>query len=155
MSIKKLFRSLPLMLMTLVCAVLAGRSWAAPAGASDVDLAWKRAMEAGDLDAVVACYGDQAVLWLPGAAEARGRDAIREVYRGLLESNAVSGVTYTRTRYRAAGGLQAGSGEFSLVLTPHAGGAAVHMSGRFSTIVEKENGRWVYTVDHASSNPAQ
>lgn len=134
----------------LVAAVLS----AAPiTRAQSVDEAWKRGVEAGDVEAVVACYGEHATLWLPGAPEARGRAAIREVYRGLLAANTVSGVTYSETAYRVAGDLQAGSGQFSMTLTPKQGGAPTRLSGRFSTLVEKERGRWVYTVDHASTGP--
>ena len=28
------------------------------------------------------------------------------------------------------------------------------MSGRFSEVAEKRNGRWVYVLDHASAEPA-
>ena len=121
--------------------------------ARSLDLAWKTAMEAGDLEAVVACYGENATLWLPGAPVAHGRAAIREVYRGLLAANAVSEVVYSNTTYLAARDLEGGAGEFSLVLTPRKGGAPERLAGRFTTLVHPEGGRWVYDVDHASANP--
>jgi len=141
----------------VLAATLVGRpAVAAPGqGAAAVDAEWKRAMEAGDLAAVVACYGADATLWLPGAAEAHGRAAIREAYRGLLDANTVSDVTYTATQYRSSGTLEAGAGDFSLTLTPRQGGAPTVLRGRFSTQVEKQGGRWVYVVDHASTGPAQ
>lgn len=123
------------------------------AGARGVDEAWKRAIEAGDLEGVVACYAEQATLWLPGAAEAHGRDAIREAYRSLLSANDVSDVTYSRTHYYSGGGLEGGAGDFQLVLNPKSGGSPVRLAGRFSTLVRREAGRWVYDVDHASTGP--
>ncbi|MCA1582638.1 MAG: hypothetical protein LC796_14850 [Acidobacteria bacterium] len=39
-------------------------------------------------------------------------------------------------------------------LVPKASGKAVTMSGRFSEVAEKRNGRWVYVLDHASAEPA-
>lgn len=153
---KTYLKTLSLTLAALVALVLARHVGAAtPSGAESVDLAWKHAVEAGDLDAVVACYGEHAMLWLPGDAGVQGRAAIRETYRALLAANTVSRVTYTGTRYRGNGALQGGAGSFSLTLTPKSGGAPVQLSGRFSTLVEKEGGAWVYTVDHASADPGK
>ncbi|MEP6637053.1 MAG: hypothetical protein ABJB97_10035 [Acidobacteriota bacterium] len=44
-------------------------------------------------------------------------------------------------------------GEYSLTLTPEAGGTPITSTGRFSEIARKEGGKWVYAVDHASPNP--
>ncbi|HVQ55101.1 MAG TPA: hypothetical protein VMT25_07965, partial [Thermoanaerobaculia bacterium] len=58
--------------------VLAARAASAEdAGCKAIDQAWKKAILAGDLDAIVANYSDDAVLWLPGMPEARGTKAIR------------------------------------------------------------------------------
>ncbi len=62
---------------------------AAEEGAKDVDAAWLKAVKANDVDALVACYWPDAVLWLPDAPEARGEKAIRATYAGLLAANTV------------------------------------------------------------------
>lgn len=123
-------------------------------GAQAVDEAWLKAVGANDLDAVVACYSKDAVLWLPGAPEAKGSEAIRKTYTALLSPNTVTGVTFTNTHYETAGNLSVGWGDFSLTLAPKAGGDSVVLSGRFTVVAKQEDGKWVYIVDHASSRPA-
>ncbi len=93
-------------------------------------------------------------MWLPDAPEAKGRKAIRDAYAGLLAANTVTGATFANTHYQTSGDLSVGWGDFTLSLSPKAGGNPVTMSGRFSVIARNEEGTWVYVVDHASAQPA-
>ncbi len=129
-------------------------AWAGPAGAQAVDEAWRKAMTANDLDGIVAVYAADAVMWLPDAPEAKGREAIRQSYVALLAANTVTGVTFANTHYQTSGDLSVGWGDFTLSLAPKAGGNPVTMSGHFSVIARNENGTWVYMVDHASAGAA-
>ena len=45
---------------------------AAPAGAQAVDEAWRKAIDANDLDGIMAVYSENAATWLPDAPEAKG-----------------------------------------------------------------------------------
>jgi uncharacterized protein (TIGR02246 family) len=126
----------------------------APEGAQAVDEAWRKAITANDLDAVMAVYAEDAVMWLPDAPEAKGRAAIGKSYADLLAANTVTGATLADTHYQTSGDLSVGWGNFTLTLSPKAGGHPVTLSGRFSVIAKKENGAWVYVVDHASAHPA-
>src|SRR4051812_24816965 len=54
-------------------------------GVKAVDEAWQAAIIKGDLDAIVACYADDAILWTPHDPEAKGKDAIREVFKRMLD----------------------------------------------------------------------
>ena len=123
-------------------------------GAQSVDQAWKKAILAGDVEAILVCYATDAVAWLPGNAPAKGKDAIRQVYNGLLQANTVSDVTFTNTHYHTCGDMSVGWGEYTLKLTPKSGGAASTTTGRYTEVAKKEGGKWVYAVDHASDNPA-
>jgi ketosteroid isomerase-like protein len=116
-----------------------------------LDESWRAAIMASDLDALVALYGEDAVLWLPDAPEARGREAIRKSYAGMMAANTVTGVTFTNSHYQTTGNLSVGWGDFTLVLSPKAGGTPVSMSGHFSVIAKKVGDKWVYVVDHASA----
>ena len=127
---------------------------AAPAGAQAVDEAWRKAITANDLNAIMALYAEDAVMWLPDAPEAKGREAIRKAYADLLAANTVTGATFANTHYQTSGKLSAGWGNFTLTLSPKAGGNPVTLSGRFSVIAKNEGGTWVYVVDHASAHPA-
>ena len=126
----------------------------APSGAQAVDEAWRKAITANDLNAVMLCYSKDAVMWLPGAPEAKGTKAIRKSYADLLAANTVTGATFANTHYQTSGNLSVGWGDFTLNLSPKAGGSPVSLSGRFSVIARKEDGKWIYLIDHASSPPA-
>ena len=126
---------------------------AAPAGAQAVDEAWRKAITANDLNAIIGLYAEDAVMWLPDAPEAKGREAIRKSYAGLLAANTVTGATFANTHYQTCGNLSVGWGNFTLTLSPKAGGNPVTLSGRFSVIAREEDGTWVYVVDHASAHP--
>lgn len=152
MTIKRSYRAL---LLTLLCSLISFVAAASPpSGAQAVDEAWQKAVTANDLDAIVAVYSEDAVMWLPDAPEARGREAIRESYAGLLAANTVTSATLTNTHYETSGDFSVGWGEFSLTLAPKNGGEPATLSGRFSVIAKMEAGTWVYVVDHASATPA-
>jgi len=78
----------------LACA----RSSSVGDGARAVDEAWRKAVLANDLEAVVACYSKDAVMWLPDAPEAKGQEAIRNAYAGLFNANTVKEATLTNTQ---------------------------------------------------------
>lgn len=126
---------------------------AAETSPKDLDAAWTKAMKANSLDAVVACYAPDAVLWLPDAPQASGTTAIRATYEGLLAANTVQDVTLGEVHYKTSGDVSASWGNFVLTLAPRAGGAAIVMKGRFTGIAERRGGRWVYVADHASADP--
>lgn len=124
-------------------------------GAKAADEAWRKAVLANDLEAVVACYSKDAVMWLPDAPEAKGREAIRKAYAELLAANTVKEAVFTNTHYETTGKVSVGWGNFSLTLVPKSGGNPVVLSGRFTVVAKQENGKWVYIVDHASAHPPQ
>ena len=126
---------------------------AAQEGIKAVDEAWKKAMKANDLEAIVACYAPDAVLWLPEAPEARGAKAIREVYAGLLAGFTVVDVSVSYVGDQTAGELSTGWGNFTLTLQPK-DGSPVISKGRFTAVAKKIGGKWLYVADHASNDPA-
>jgi len=142
-----------IMAVALLSAGCALPCLAAESGARSVDLSWAKAMKANDLDAVLKTYANDAVAWLPQAAEARGATAIRAAYEGLLSANTVQDAVLSETHYKTTGKVSVGWGKFSLTLLPKSGGAPVVMSGRYTDVAERRGGRWVYVVDHASADP--
>lgn len=142
---------IPTLFLFLFAFALSGL--AADIGAKSVDAAWMKAMKANDLEAVLACYAPDAVVWLPGSPEASGEKAIRAAYQGLFDANTVQDATVTDTHYKTSGSLSAGWGRFTLTLAPKSGGAPVSMKGRFTETAERRRGRWVYLADHASAEP--
>jgi len=142
------------MISTLFLAFALTLRAAEPQGAAALDAAWVKAMKANDLAGVLACYSPNAVMWVPDESEANGAKAIHDSYADLLSKNTVTDATTSDTHYATVGNMSVGWGHFSLTLAPKAGGAPVVMKGRFSDVVEKKGGRWVYLVDHASAEPA-
>ena len=150
----KMTRSYRALMLALVCSLISFvAAAAAPVGAQAVDEAWRKAITANNLDAVVAVYAEDAVMWLPDAPEAKGREAIRKAYAALLAANTVTGATFANTHYQTSGDLSVGWGDFTLTMSPKSGGDPVTLSGRFSVIAKNERGTWVYIVDHASAHP--
>jgi uncharacterized protein (TIGR02246 family) len=137
----------------LLCALsLPGR--AAGSGAEQADACWNKAFVAGDADAVTRCYAPDAVLWVPGAPMARGSKAIHDSYARFFAANTVKGVALKPMGSHNMGGAAAGWGTYSLTYAPKKGGAAITETGRYTEVVKRIGGKWLYTVDHASADPA-
>ncbi len=132
-------------------AVLAA---AEPTGTEALDNAWMKAMKAGDVNAVMACYAHDAVLWFPGSAEARGEKAIRDEYAGFLGANTITDITITNAHHEAVQNLSVGWANFSMTMQPKAGGVPTTMHGRYTEVARKIDGKWKYVADHASADPA-
>jgi uncharacterized protein (TIGR02246 family) len=122
-------------------------------GPEALDAAWVKAMKAGDVNAVSTLYAADAVLWFPGAHEARGAKAIHDAYAGFLGTYTVTDVSLTDTQYETMQNTGIAWGHFIMTLTPKAGGAPTIMGGRFSSVAKKTEGNWHYVVDHASAEP--
>jgi uncharacterized protein (TIGR02246 family) len=119
-------------------------------GAKTVDDAWVKAMTANDLQAVVALYADDATMYPPDQAEAKGKDAIRAFYAGMLGPNTARDAKVLESHYKTSGNLSTGWGRVVLTLVPKAGGDPQTVEVRFTVVAEKRGGHWLYIVDHAS-----
>jgi uncharacterized protein (TIGR02246 family) len=128
---------------------------AAQGGAQIVDAAWKKAALANDAEALVKLYTPEAVAWLPDMPEARGTEAIRAAYRGLLGANTIKDVAFSDTTYRTLGNRSLGWGKVAVTLQPKAGGNPVVLNARFTVVAERRGKQWLYAVDHASTEPAR
>ncbi len=123
-------------------------------GAAALDAAWAKAMKAGDVEGVVACYAPDAVLWNPFAPKAVGTLSIRDAYAGMLSANTVVDFSMSNTGYAESQDLSAGWGEFILTLQPKKQpDTKVVIRGRFTAVAKRINGRWLYVADHASADP--
>jgi len=119
-------------------------------GSKNVDEAWKRAFTAGDAAAVAALYAPDATMYPPDEMNAKGRDAIKGSYEKFFSANTISDVRLDYDYSSTSGNLSVASGRFSFTAHPKAGGAAQTMEGRFTSVTERKNGKWMYVSDHAS-----
>lgn len=123
---------------------------AEPASAGDC---WLPAFKAGDADAVSACYAEDAVLWLSGVPMAKGRSAIRETYAGFFGGMTIKDASLTLIDEKVVGDTRVGWGTYSISVVDKASKAESVVTGRYTDIQEKVDGRWRYIVDHASDDP--
>ena len=145
-------RALTGILVLAAVVGLASSAVAQDAGAKTVDAAWVKAMKANDLDGIVACYASDAVMWFPGAPEARGTAAIRAIYATYFADFSVSDAVLTPS-YATSGDVSGAWGDFVLTLAPKKGGAPQVLKGRFTSVSKKIGGKWMYVADQASATP--
>ncbi|WP_267222157.1 YybH family protein [Dyella silvae] len=138
---------------TLLC-VFALPGYAAEAGSQQADACWHKAFLASNADATAACYAADAVMWAPGGTMTTGNKAIRDSYAKFFADNKVTNVELKPMGDKTVGEDSVGWGTYSITYTPRAGGAAKTENGRYTDIARKVGGHWVYTVDHASDDPA-
>ena len=134
-------------------------------GVQQLNEAFLKAMQSGDIDGVMKLYAADAVLFPPGEKAARGQDEIRFKWADVLKANKVTDGSLTEAKYVSAATVSAGWGNVSMRLEPKNGKEPKTIQGRFSTVAEKRNGKWSYifvyigeldevlTLQHYSSKP--
>ncbi|MGH3692500.1 MAG: YybH family protein [Pseudonocardiaceae bacterium] len=105
-------------------------------------------INAGDLQAVVACYESEAVFVLPEdqGGQARGREAIGTVYAQFLATKPT--LTSSATVIVEASGVAVVLGDWTLEETGPDGNSA-SVSGKFRDVVRQQpDGTWLYLIDN-------
>ena len=144
-----------LSVVSLLLLASASFSVAAPGdGPSSVDATWAKAFKANDVEAAVACYAPDAILWMPEAPEAKGTAAIRDGYKGFFAANKVQDVSTKEIHRETTGNRSVSWGTFSMTVLPTGAAKPVTATGRYTEVTENRGGKWVYVVDHASEDPA-
>jgi uncharacterized protein (TIGR02246 family) len=140
-----------------------GGAPSAPAALSDTDLAAIRtadstfmaAANAGNVDAVVAVYANDAVLLPPNAPAQRGRNAIRTFWGGLLKAYTLKFEVGSDT-VEGRGDLAYTVGHYRFTAVPKdKANPGMADEGKFVEILKKQpDGSWKYAVDMYNSNLA-
>jgi ketosteroid isomerase-like protein len=133
-------QALWLLAITLVSKPLT----AAPQGVAGLNVALASALKAGDLDALMRLHEKDAVFYPPGARDQKGEEAIRFKWERLLKINTIKDASFVDTTYASAGDLSTGWGHVRLTLQPKSGEEPITISGRFSTVAKRRNGKWLY-----------
>jgi ketosteroid isomerase-like protein len=137
-----------------VAALSAGFAAAAdqaPASAGDCFVA---GMKSENADAVAACYAEDAVIWFPGGPMAKGRAAIRDGFAHYLGTVTIKDVELKDMGHETVGDARVAWGTYSLRTVDKTTKVESVQSGRFTDVQKKIDGRWLYTVDHPSDDPA-
>lgn len=138
----------------LSCGLAAATGVAVAAEPAPAGDCWLAGFKAGDADAVSACYADDAVLWLSGVPMAKGRASIRETYAGFLGGVTIKDASLNLIDEKVMGDTRVGWGTYSISLVDKASKAESVVTGRYTDVQKKIDGRWLYIVDHASDDPA-
>jgi len=113
--------------------------------------AFAKAVAAGDLQAVMALYRDDAtVIWPGQGEEARGKAAIEPLAKNLIASAKQGPVVLKSQESTPLGDnyiVNVGRWEQTL---PGPGGKKITVVIRTSEVLAKTDGKWLYLVDHAS-----
>jgi uncharacterized protein (TIGR02246 family) len=136
------------------CAKTAAPDTAADeAAARAVNVAWYKAYNAGDGAAVAALYTEDAVLNAPGAPAVRGMASIRDYYLKNAADTATAGVALVddpSSDVGVSGDLAWQSGTFKV--TDKSG--AVVDTGKYITVFQRKNGKWMIIRDTWNSDTA-
>lgn len=110
---------------------------------------WAAALARGDAAAIATLYSSTAMLFAPGSAVAKGREAIRKAAQGLIDSG-VSGIELDTLELEACGDFAFESG--TLVLKGKDG--AVVDRGKYVVVWKREEARWKLHRDIFNTNLA-
>jgi len=126
----------------------------AAASTESAQACWQPAFEKGDADAVALCYAPDAVFWLPGTPMMKGRDAIREGYKGFFAEATIKSMKLVELGKVSKGDEASSWGTFTLVTVSKKDGKESTEVGRYTDVTRRIDGHWLYLVDHASDDPA-
>lgn len=122
----------------------------------EADLGWSAAAEKKDLEAVVGFVTDDATMLPPNAPAAKGKDAVRKEWTGLLGLKDVA-VKWQPDTVQVADSGELGytSGTYTLSFTdPKAG--KVEDKGKYLEVWKKVDGKWKCHFDmYSSDTPAK
>ncbi len=140
-----------LVLMAALSGVATRALADAAADGRAVSDAFAKAVAAGDVQAVLALYRDDAsVIWPGQGEEAKGKAAIEPLARNLIAA-AKSGTVVLKSQESTPLGdgyiVNVGRWEETAV---GPGGKKMVVTIRTSEVLAKTDGKWLYLVDHAS-----
>jgi ketosteroid isomerase-like protein len=134
-------------------------------GAQQLNDAFLKALQAGDIDGLMKLYASDAVLFPPGEKVAKGQEEIRFKWKSLMDANKISETALNNAHYLGSCTVSSGWGDVAMKLEPKNGKEPKTIQGRFSTVAEKRNGKWEYvfvgigeldeilTLQHYSKKP--
>lgn len=135
-----------------MCAIAAGAATAQETEPSAMDC-FLPAFESGDADAVAACYAEDGVIWFPGGPMAKGRAAIRDGFADFFAKSTIKDLSPTPLGSESMGDTMASWGTYTLSTVDKATGVETTVTGRYTDVSKKIDGRWLYVVDHPSDDP--
>ena len=157
----QILRAFPYLAPLAACVALvaAGRADAPTppvvhTGPSPPAVAWRKAMEAGDLAALARMHDAATIAYPPGRTVVTGADAIMKDYAGTFAAYSVK-VVFDDAHWVEVPPLVVSWGRTTLTFHPKPGGPKngapdIVAHTRFTDAAARTDGGWRYLVDHAS-----
>ena len=122
----------------------------------DIESGWVKEAAAKDVEKSAAHYTDDAVLMMPGTPAAKGKDAIRAAWKGLLEDpNVKLDFSADRVEMSAGGDLATTRGSYTMTVTNPKTKKPVEDKGSYMTVYKKQaDGAWKVIEDMTTSEVA-
>jgi len=117
---------------------------------------WETAVEAGDIDSLLALYTDDAVRLPPGGPSYSGKAAFEEYYRSIFETFSAEGVWPVEGTEEiiVAGDWAFHLSEYILFITTNEGGETMEENGKIVEIVQKQpDGSWKFAREIWNTTP--
>lgn len=113
----------------------------------DADAAWSKAAGSKDVDKTVSFYADDALVLPPNESAVSGKEKIRDLWRGFLDSVTDMSWKATRVEMAKSGDMACLTGTYEMTMKD---GSKDH--GKYCEVWEKKNGTWKCGTDMFSSD---
>jgi ketosteroid isomerase-like protein len=119
----------------------------------DLDAQWSKAAQSKDVNKTVSFYSDDAIVLPPNEAMKTTKEAIRKIWKDLLESpGLVISWTTTKVKVAKSGEMAYSSGTYELSMSD-ASGNLVKDRGKYLAVWEKQpDGNWKCGADMWNSD---
>lgn len=117
-----------------------------------VNRAFSEAVARGDAEAMAAVYTDDAVVLPPGGPPVEGREAIAELFRGMLAETALAAIDLESREVRVEGGTAYEVGRAHL--TFRNAEAETTTTAKYVVIWKRTDEGWRWHVDIWNEDPA-
>jgi ketosteroid isomerase-like protein len=138
--------------LAIVCNFPPSAKGADEQAVRDADAAWSKAAGAKDLDKTVSFYADDAMVLPPNDTAKTTKDAIRNLWKGFLDSLQSISWNTTRVEMAKSGDMACLTGSYELTMKD-----GTKDRGKYCEVWEKKGGgKWKVATDMFSSDlPAQ
>lgn len=119
-----------------------------------VDDHFMDALSKKDVNGMMECYWNSPDVLLipPDTLDVKGWDNIKAYWTKFVTAVEIKDAKLVDTHYEAVDSLGYATGTVKGMMTPP-GGQPMEITFRYSEVLGKRDGKWVYLVDHASMPP--
>jgi uncharacterized protein (TIGR02246 family) len=110
----------------------------------DIEAAWTKDAAARDADKCAAHYADDAVLMIPGAPPAKGKEALLAAWKGMLADPGLKiNFSADRIELSSSGDMATTKGSYTMTFTNPKTKKLVDDKGSYVTVYKKQpDGAW-------------